>query len=271
MTLQPQGTLEIDDARLEYLMLGPSPENAPTIVMLHEGLGSAALWHEYPQKLQEATGAGVFVYSRAGYGASSPAELPRPLDFMHREALDVLPKVLDRIGFRRGLLLGHSDGASIATIYVGGVQDHRVRGLILIAPHFVNEDICVEAIRNTKARFDTDDLRQRLSRWHATVDNAFNGWADVWLNPDFRDFDISEYLAYVRVPISIVQGASDPYGSLRHVRIAEEECYCPVEATILERTGHSPQREAAVSTLRATAEFANRLLKTHGEAALQAA
>lgn len=271
MKLEPKGTLNIDGQELEYLMLGPGPEEAPTIVMLHEGLGSTALWHEYPQKLQEATGAGVFVYSRAGYGASSPAKLPRPLDFMHREALDVLPKVLDAIGFRRGLLLGHSDGASIATIYAGGIQDHRVRGLILIAPHFVNEDICVQAIRETKARFDGDDLRQRLSRWHRDVDNAFNGWANVWLDPGFRDFDISEYLAYVRVPISIVQGASDPYGTLRHVRIAEEECYCPVEATIIDRGGHSPQREAAVTTLRATAEFVNRLLKTHGEAQQQAA
>lgn len=271
MQLKPKGTLEIDGNSLEYMMLGPGPEEAPTIVMLHEGLGSAALWHEYPQKLHEATGAGVFAYSRAGYGASSPVTLPRPLDFMHREALDVLPKVLDKIGFRRGLLCGHSDGASIATIYAGGIQDHRIRGLILIAPHFITEDQCIDAIRETKDRFDDGDLRQRLSRWHSDVDNAFNGWANAWLDPKFRDFDISEYLAYVRVPISIIQGAADPYGSLRHVQIAEEECYCPVEVTLLDRTGHEPQREAAVSTLRATSEFANRLLKTHGEAELKAA
>src|SRR6201982_4175134 len=117
MTIVPSGFLRIDDIDLEYRMIGPSPEQTPTIVMLHEGLGSAALWRDFPEKLQAATGAGVFVYSRAGYGASTPVKLPRPLDYMHKEALEVLPKLLDQIGFRHGLLLGHSDGASIAAIY----------------------------------------------------------------------------------------------------------------------------------------------------------
>src|SRR6476661_2148174 len=119
-SLSPTGTLRIGDSALEYRMIGPSPGDAPTIVMLHEGLGSTALWSDFPDKLQAATGTGVFVYSRAGYGASSPVGLPRPLDYMHTEALDVLPKLLDQIGFRRGLLLGHSDGASIAAIHAGG-------------------------------------------------------------------------------------------------------------------------------------------------------
>src|SRR3974377_1544629 len=136
MTLAPSGFLRIGESDLEYRMIGQQPSQAPTIVMLHEGLGSAALWGDFPDKLQAATGAGVFVYSRAGYGASTPVKLPRPLDYMHTEALDVLPKLLDTIGFRRGLLIGHSDGASIAAIYAGGVQDHRVRGTVLIPPHF---------------------------------------------------------------------------------------------------------------------------------------
>src|SRR5205809_477937 len=125
MTLSPTGVLTIGASDLEYRMIGPAPDQAPTIVMLHEGLGSAGLWGDFPEKLQEATGAGVFVYSRAGYGASSPVKLPRPLDYMHFEALDVLPKLLAKIGFRRGLLLGHSDGASIAAIYAGGTTDYR--------------------------------------------------------------------------------------------------------------------------------------------------
>ena len=140
-TLAPSGFLRIGNSDLEYRMIGPKPAQAPTIVMLHEGLGSAALWGDFPDKLQAATGAGVFVYSRAGYGASTPAKLPRPLDYMHIEALEVLPQVLERIGFRRGLQVGHSDGASIATIYAGGVEDHRVQGVALIAPHFVVEDM----------------------------------------------------------------------------------------------------------------------------------
>src|ERR1700681_5031442 len=131
--LASSGFLRIGAAELEYRMIGPAPDDAPTIVMLHEGLGSAGLWGDFPVRLQAATSAGVLVYSRAGYGASTPATLPRPLDYMHIEALEILPDLLDKIGFRRGLLLGHSDGASIAAIYAGGVQDHRVRDVAMIA------------------------------------------------------------------------------------------------------------------------------------------
>src|SRR5216110_1216930 len=204
MTLAPSGSLRIGTSDLEYRMIGPMPDAAPTIVMLHEGLGSAGLWGDFPEKLQAATGVGVFVYSRAGYGNSTPVKLPRPLDYMQVEALDVLPKLLDAIGFRRGLLLGHSDGASIATIYAGSVQDHRVRGLTLIAPHFFTEDMGIAEIARAKEAYATTDLRQKLGRWHGDVDNAFRGWNDVWLDPEFRKWDITEPLAYIRVPILIV-------------------------------------------------------------------
>ena len=157
--LAPAGFLRIGASDLEYRMIGPAPEDAPTIVMLHEGLGSAELWGDFPEKLQAATGAGVFVYSRAGYGASTPVKLPRPLDYMHVEALDVLPDLLDRIGFRRGLLLGHSDGASIVAIYAGGVADHRVRGVAMIAPHFIVEDISVTSIEEIKKAYETTELK----------------------------------------------------------------------------------------------------------------
>src|SRR6266508_205867 len=134
-TLSPSGFLTVGAAHLEYRMIGPSPESAPVIVMLHEGLGSAGLWGDFPEKLQAATGAGVFLYSRAGYGASTPVKLPRPVDYMHIEALDVLPKLLDQIGFRRGLLLGHYDGASIAAIYTGSHQAYRAARVAMIAPY----------------------------------------------------------------------------------------------------------------------------------------
>lgn len=267
-TLQPSGTLSIGDAQLEYRMIGPMPHEAPTIVMLHEGLGSAGLWGDFPDKLQAATGAGVFVYSRAGYGASTPVQLPRPLNFMDVEALDVLPKVLDAIGFRRGLLLGHSDGASIATIYAGGVQDHRVRGLMLIAPHFIVEDISLKSIAEIKQVYATTDLKSKLARWHKDADNAFHGWNDVWLDPKFRDWDISDALAYVRVPIEIIQGVDDQYGTVRQIEIAQAECYCPVDVAIIPKAAHSPHREAPEPTLKAVAEFANRLLAAHGEGEL---
>ena len=266
--LQPSGTLKIGDAELEYRMIGPAPDKAPTIVMLHEGLGCVGLWGDFPDRLQAATGAGLFVYSRAGYGASSPVTRPRPLDFMEVEALDVLPKILDAIGFRRGLLLGHSDGASIATIYAGGVQDHRVRGMILIAPHFFVEEFGQVSIRKTDADYKTGKLRDRLARWHKDVDGAFIGWSDVWRDEKFRDWDISESLAYIRVPVQIVQGADDQYGTMRHVEIAQEECYCPVDIAVIPGAAHSPHREAADVTLKAIADFANRLLTFHGEGAL---
>jgi pimeloyl-ACP methyl ester carboxylesterase len=263
MTLAPSGFLRIGDADLEYRMIGPSPEQAPTVVLLHEGLGSAALWGDFPEKLQAATGAGVFVYSRAGYGASSPVKLPRPLDYMHREALKVLPKLLDAIGFRRGLLLGHSDGASIAAIYVGGIQDHRVRAIALIAPHFVVEDISVASIAEIKTSYETTELRAKLARWHKDVDNAFYGWNGAWLDPKFRAWDISEYLAYIRVPVAIIQGADDRYGTMRQVEVAQEECYCPVDVTLLNGAGHSPHREAPGATLHAISDFANAVLQIH--------
>lgn len=270
-TLQPSATLSIGNAQLEYRMIGPAPDKAPTIVMLHEGLGSAGLWGDFPDRLQAATGTGVFVYSRAGYGASTPAPLPRRPDYMHVEALDVLPKLLDAIGFRRGLLLGHSDGASIATIYAGGIQDHRVRGLMLIAPHFIVEDISIRSIAAIKDTYATTDLRTKLARWHTDVDNAFRGWNDAWLDPQFRDWDISESLAYVRVPVEIIQGADDQYSTLRQIEIAQAECYCPVDVTIVPGAGHSPQREAPEITLKAAADFANRLLSLHGEGELNRA
>ena len=182
--LDPSGTLRIGASDLEYRMTGPAPGDAPTIVMLHEGLGSAGLWGDFPEKLAAATGAGVFAYSRAGYGASTPATLPRPIDYMHIEALDVLPKLLDAIGFRRGLLVGHSDGASIAAIYAGGVQDHRIRGLALIAPHFIVEDISVKSIAEIKVAYETTDLRAKLARWHKDVDNAFYGWNERVAQPE---------------------------------------------------------------------------------------
>jgi pimeloyl-ACP methyl ester carboxylesterase len=263
MTLSPNGFLKIGASDLEYRMIGPAPDDAPTIVMLHEGLGCVGLWGDFPDRLAAATGAGLFVYSRAGYGASTKVELPRPLDYMHIEALEVLPKLLDQIGFRRGLLVGHSDGASIAAIYAGGVADHRVRGVAMIAPHFIVEDISVRSIAEIRKAYETTDLRSKLARWHGDVDNAFYGWNGAWLDPEFRRWDIAEYLAYIRVPVAILQGADDQYGTMRQIEIAREECYCPVDVTVVPGAGHSPHRDAPEATLDAISEFAGRILHMH--------
>lgn len=263
--IAPAGFLRIGASELEYRMTGPAPDQAPTIVMLHEGLGSVGLWGDFPDRLQVATGAGVLAYSRAGYGASTAVTLPRPLDYMHVEAREVLPELLDRIGFRRGLLLGHSDGASIATIYAGCHQDHRVQGVALIAPHFVVEDIGLAAIAETRTAYETAGLKAKLARWHRDVDNAFYGWSDVWLDPGFRDWDISDFLAYIRVPMAILQGADDQYGTIRQIEIAREECYCPVEVTMIPGAGHSPHRDVPGPTLDAVAAFAAAVLSSGEE------
>jgi pimeloyl-ACP methyl ester carboxylesterase len=257
------GFLPIGSQRLEYSFIGPRPDKAPTLILLHEGLGCLGLWNEFPEKLSAATGAGVFVYSRAGYGKSSPVKLPRPLSYMYDEAHEALPRLLDAIGFERGLLIGHSDGASIATVYAGSHQDHRIGGLVLIAPHFFTEDMGIAAIAETKSAYETTDLRARLARWHADVDNAFKGWNGAWLDPEFRKWDITEFLAYIRVPILIVQGEDDQYGTMRQIAVAQEECYCPVEVALLPGARHSPQRDAPEATLNVVSEFVGRVLRAN--------
>jgi pimeloyl-ACP methyl ester carboxylesterase len=263
MQLADEGFLDLGDQRLEYRMIGPRPDAAPTLVVLHEGLGSVGMWGDFPEKLQAATGAGVFVYSRAGYGQSSPVKLPRTLRFMHDEARETLPRLLDAIGFQRGLLVGHSDGASIAAIYGGSVQDHRVGGLVLMSPHFIVEDVTSASIAELRKAYDTTDLRARFARWHKDADATVHGWTDVWLENDFHTWDISEDLAFIRVPILIVQGEDDQYGTVRQIEIAQEECYCPVEVALLPKVRHVPHREAPEITLRTVADFSKRVLRIH--------
>ena len=266
MTLPDQGFLDLDPMRLEYSMIGPRPDAAPTIVMLHEGLGSVGIWGEFPERLAAATGAGVFVYSRAGYGQSPPVKLPRSTAFMDEEACQVLPRVLAAIGFQRGFLLGHSDGASIAAIYAGSVQDHRIRGLVLMAPHFFTEAIGLNEIARARKSFATGALREKLNRWHADIDSAFRSWNEPWLDPAFRDWDVTEVLSYIRVPILVVQGEDDQYGTTKQVEAAQRECYCPVETALLPGIRHVPYREAPELTLKIVADFLNRLLHDHHEA-----
>ena len=259
MSVAAEGFIEIGASRLEYRMVGPHPDEAATFVLLHEGLGSVGLWGDFPDRLAAATGLGVFAYSRAGYGRSSASVMPRRISFMHEEARDVLPLVLDAIGLRRGVLLGHSDGASIATIYAGRVADHRIGGLVLLAPHFFTEAFGVAEIARMRALYATGDLRAKLARWHQDPDNAFYSWSGPWLDPEFRKWDLTEELAHIRVPMLIIQGEDDQYGTLRQVEFARAACTCPVEATILPGIRHMPHREAPEATMAAIVEFTQRL------------
>ncbi|HEX5513297.1 MAG TPA: alpha/beta hydrolase, partial [Gammaproteobacteria bacterium] len=158
--------LDVDGVRLETLWIGPRPAEAPTLVLLHEGLGSVSLWKDFPQRLAELSGWGVLAYSRQGYGRSDPVEVPRPLSYMHHEGLEVLPKLLNAAGIRQTILVGHSDGASIALINAGGVQDPRVIGAVLMAPHVLTEEISVASIRQARTAYEQGKLRESLKRHH---------------------------------------------------------------------------------------------------------
>lgn len=253
-----QGTLLADGKSLEYRCFGPTPAEAPTIVLLHEGLGCAELWRDFPQKLSDATGLGVMAYSRAGYGQSDPADLPRPLNYMSLEATNVLPQVLDAINFERGILLGHSDGATIAAIYAGSVIDHRVRGIALMAPHFFTEDFALEEIAKAKDYYESG-LRERMAKYHANPDNAFRGWNDSWLHPDFKDWNVSEVIDYWRIPVLAIQGREDQYGTLAQITEIEDRCYAPVDTCILDDCRHTPFQDQPQQVLDALTEFVARI------------
>ena len=244
---------------LEYACWGPAPSQAPTLVLLHEGLGSLSLWRDFPQRLVDATGFGVLAYSRAGYGKSDPADLPRPLDYMTREATDSLGEVLDAAGIGQAVLLGHSDGATIAAIYAGSVSDMRVRGLVLMAPHFFTEPGGLEAIRRTGAAYRSGDLKQRMSKYHADPDNAFHGWFDAWTDPTFERWNVADVIDHLRIPVLAIQGRDDPYGTLAQITEIEDRIYSPLETAILDACAHAPHLEHPVATLDAIAEFCARL------------
>jgi pimeloyl-ACP methyl ester carboxylesterase len=230
-------------------------------VLLHEGLGSIGLWRSFPEKLAERTGYCVAAYSRGGYGQSDPVPLPRPLDYMTREAIDVLPQVLDAIGFKRGILLGHSDGASIAAIYAGSVEDVRIWGLCLISPHFFTEPGGLASIAEAKVQYETGDLRQRLAKHHADVDNAFRGWNGAWLDPGFKSWNIEDSIPGIRVPVLAIQGRDDQYGTLAQIDALVNRAHAPVDTAILENCKHSPHVEQPDYTLEVASDFLARLDK----------
>lgn len=253
------GFLTANGKKLEYACFGPSPDKAMTLVLLHEGLGCVALWRDFPAKLAEATGLGVFVYSRAGYGQSDPVELPRPLDYMTREAVDSLPEVLDAVGIRSAVLVGHSDGATIAAIYAGSVSDHRVRGLVLMAPHFFTEPEGLASIEKSTGLYETTDFRDKMAKYHRDPDNAFWGWNKAWLDPGFNSWNVADVIDYFRIPTLAVQGAEDQYGTLAQIEEIETRSYAPVDVEILPGAQHAPHLEAPESTVSAISEFCARL------------
>lgn len=255
-----RGRLDAGGKRLDYACWGPPPGVAPTLVLLHEGLGCVDLWRDVPEWLAAATGCGVVAYSRAGYGRSDPADLPRPLDYMTREAVEVLPEVLDRLGIQTTVLIGHSDGATIAAEYAGRAADDRLRGLVLIAPHFFTEPMGLSEIAAARKAYVTSELKGRMARYHRNPDNAFFGWNDAWLAEGFKSWNVAEVIDGWRVPCLAVQGAADQYGSLAQIREIEARSPAPVETLIIEGAHHAPHLDKRDEVLPAIAGFCIRHL-----------
>ncbi|OLL30489.1 alpha/beta hydrolase [Burkholderia sp. SRS-W-2-2016] len=246
--------------RIEYRWVNEAAEDAPIALFLHEGLGSIAMWRDWPQRLCEQLGMRGLVYSRPGYGLSTPREphVKWPVDFMTAQARDVLPALLDALAIdtqqrRRMWVIGHSDGGSIALLYAA-LHPHALAGAVVIAPHVFVEDISVESIAQTKQLYETTDLRAKLARYHADVDSAFYGWNDVWLDPAFRQWSIVDALAPIERPLLAIQGHDDNYGTMAQIdTIAARVPHARLVK--LDACGHSPHRDAPAALNDAIAAF----------------
>lgn len=239
---------------LEYEWLGPDGAGRPALVFLHEGLGSIRQWRDFPAQLAAATGCRALVYSRYGYGQSDVLrEDSAGVRFMHREALEALPALFAALGIERPILVGHSDGASIALIHAGA--GHAVHALALMAPHVFVEPICVESIRKAAQAFDTTDLAARLGRYHRDPAKTFHLWADAWLDPAFLEWNIEEYLPGIDRPVMAIQGEDDEYGTMEQVERIRRGVRGPCELVKLPACGHAPFRDQPEATLAALTRF----------------
>jgi pimeloyl-ACP methyl ester carboxylesterase len=245
---------DIAGRKVEYRMVPGDPARPP-LVFLHEGLGSAGLWRDFPDKVARRLGTRALVYSRFGYGQSDGLLGPRSWRFMHEEALDYLPLLLDALGLERPLLVGHSDGASIALIHAGA-SGRPVAGLALMAPHVFVEPVCIQSIARIRETYRTSELRARLARHHAHVDDAFLGWADTWLAPEFLAWSIEDILAHIAVPMLLIQGLDDEYGTLAQLDRIEARALGPTRRLVLNDCGHAPQRDRESAVLGAIVAFA---------------
>jgi pimeloyl-ACP methyl ester carboxylesterase len=246
--------IEAGGHRLEYQWFGSGDANAPALVLLHEGLGSVAAWRDFPEVLARETGLRVLAYSRWGYGKSEPIRtFPHGPDYMHREALQALPDVLRRLQVDKPILLGHSDGASIALIYAANRIAPAPLGVIAIAPHVFIERISTISIARARLAYEESDLRERIAKFHDDVDSAFYGWNTTWLLPPLAHWNIEHEIERIRCPITVIQGEGDEYGTPKQLESIKRHSGGKAELVLLPDCGHSPHREQRAATLAAIA------------------
>ena len=249
-------SIKINGLELDYVWHGPSPNEAATIIFLHEGLGCVEMWRDFPEQVAHKTGFGALVYSRAGYGKSDPISLPRPVTFMHREALEVLPALINAFAIKDPILLGHSDGGSIALIYAGSVQPIPAIALVLEAPHVFVEPLSIASIEKAKVEYEKGSLKSGLQRYHGdNLECAFRGWNDVWLNPEFLSWNIESFLPNISAPVLLIQGKNDQYGTQRQLESISAGCPGPVQTELLAECGHSPHRDQPQIVLELVSSF----------------
>jgi pimeloyl-ACP methyl ester carboxylesterase len=243
----------IDGLSLEYRRVDGARAGAATIVFLHEGLGSAGLWRDFPDALCARTGHAGLVFSRAGYGRSDPPPEPRAPDYLHREARIRLPALLAALEIARPILFGHSDGASIALIHAASGYD--VAGMILEAPHVFVEEETLAGIRAAGDAWTTTDLPRRLGRHHRDPARVFHDWHDLWLTPEFRGWNIEDLLPAIVAPTLVIQGADDAYGTAAQLEAIARQTGGGCETLLLDACGHDPHRDRRDTVLDATARF----------------
>ena len=247
----------INGLRLEYRDFPATIQGQPTLLLLHEGLGCVAMWRDFPAKLAAASGCRVIVWSRPGYGASQAYPEPRSRRYMHREAEESLPALLAALQIERPILIGHSDGGSIALIFAGAFPSVPL-GIAVMAPHEFVEDITLAGIRSARAVWESTDWPKKLGRYHHDASRVFGDWNDTWLSPPFRDWNIEEYLPKIRCPVLAMQGEDDEYATMRQIDLIAEQVP-GTQLLKLPECGHTPQRDQEAAVLAALVDFVKRV------------
>jgi pimeloyl-ACP methyl ester carboxylesterase len=252
--------ITVHGRKLEVLRVPSGKPQSPELVFLHEGLGSISHWKDFPALVAASTGYPVTVYSRYGSGNSDPLTEPHPVTYMHDEALQALPDLLSQLCIENPILIGHSDGGSIALIYAGSAARNPPRALILLAPHVFVEDLSVASIAEAKRKFETTNLPEKLARHHRDAARTFWGWNNIWLHPDFRRWNIEEYLLRITCPILAIQGRDDQYGTMAQVATISSQAAGPVEILALPDCRHSAHRDQPEAVLDAITNFVKRIV-----------